>query len=713
MKKVISMLLSAAILLTATVGLDLTAYATEYSGTCGGNVTWSLDTDTGVLTISGSGEMTDYSTGSSTPWYDYVSYINTVTIEDGITSIGNYAFYNCTGLTSVTISDSVTSIKTSAFADCTALTSITIPDSVRDIAYEAFYSCTSLTNVTIPNGLTSINDSLFCNCTSLESITIPDSVTSIGNYAFCDCTSLARITIPDSVTSIKTSAFRGCTALTSVTILNYNCDIDYSSDTFYSKATIYGYADSTAQEYAEAYDRTFVSFESCTHTYSDGVCSICGYTPQSISLGDTNTVTISTAGYYQYYYFKPAQSGSYTFYSTGSVDTYGYVYDGNLTQLTYNDDGGSGTNFSITYSFEADTVYILACRLYSSSNTGSFDVTLTTCATHSYDITERYEATCTAAGYSVYTCSACGDTYTSNIVSATGHTWDSGVITTASTCITSGVKTYTCITCGETKKEITSATNHKYTAVTISPTCTSNGYTTYTCIYCGKTYTSNIIPANGHSDLGDRIENIVPATQSEDGSYDLVSYCIECNADVETETIKIPKISSITLSKNAYTYDGKVKNPSVIIKDTNGNKISPEYYTVTYASDCRKVGKYKVTVEFTGNYSGTKALYFKIKPKTTRFTSVTVNSRIVSVKWQKQTKQVTGYQIQLSTTKKFKKSSSITFTNKDPKQSSFSTSNTGLRTKKALYIRIRTYKTVNGKKIYSKWSKVKKVKKVR
>ncbi|MCD7796785.1 MAG: bacterial Ig-like domain-containing protein [Clostridiales bacterium] len=146
-----------------------------------------------------------------------------------------------------------------------------------------------------------------------------------------------------------------------------------------------------------------------------------------------------------------------------------------------------------------------------------------------------------------------------------------------------------------------------------------------------------------------------------------MSYCIECNADIETETIKIPKISSITLSKSAYTYDGKVKNPSVIIKDTNGNKISPEYYTVTYASDCRKVGKYKVTVEFTGNYSGIKTLYFKIKPKTTRFTSVTVNSRIVSVKWQKQTEQVTGYQIQLSTTKKFKKSSSITFTNKDPK----------------------------------------------
>lgn len=363
MKKVISMLLSAAILLTATVGLNLTAYATEYSGTCGGNTTWSLDTDTGVLTIYGSGEMEQCTTASEIPWYSYRTYIKTVTISDGITSIANFSFeeytnlasvevpagvtdigsdafgkctslteisvssnnkyytstdgvlFNkdetklvccpagktdvsytvpdsvttigiwtfsgCINLTSVIISDSVTSIKTSAFADCTALTSITIPDSVRDIVYEAFYSCTSLTSITIPNGVTSINDSLFCNCTSLESITIPDSVTSIGNYAFCDCTSLARITIPDSVTSIKTSAFRGCTALTSVTILNYNCDIDYSSDTFYSKATIYGYADSTAQEYAETYDRTFVSFESCTHTYSDGVCTICGCTLQS------------------------------------------------------------------------------------------------------------------------------------------------------------------------------------------------------------------------------------------------------------------------------------------------------------------------------------------------------------------------------------------------------------------------------------------------
>ncbi|MCD7796784.1 MAG: hypothetical protein LUG95_04000, partial [Clostridiales bacterium] len=203
-------------------------------------------------------------------------------------------------------------------------------------------------------------------------------------------------------------------------------------------------------------------------------------------------------------------------YSTGSVDTYGYVYDGSLTQLTYNDNGGSGTNFSITYSFEADTVYVLACRLYSSSNTGLFDVTLT-CATHSYYVTESSEATCATDGHNVYTCSVCGDTYTSDTVSATGHTYNSEVVTTAATCTTSGTKSYTCTVCGETKKEIIPATAHKYTAVTISPTCASNGNTTYTCIYCEKTYTSNIIPANGHSDIGDRIENIVPATQSEDG----------------------------------------------------------------------------------------------------------------------------------------------------------------------------------------------------
>ena len=138
------------------------------------------------------------------------------TIPDSVTSIGNWAFDGCTGLTSITIPNSVTSIGAHAFDGCTGLTSITIPNSVTSIGYMAFYSCTGLTSIAIPNSVTSIGNWAFFECTGLTSITIPNSVTSIGDGAFNSCTGLTSITIPDSVTSIGDLAFNGCTGLKDV-----------------------------------------------------------------------------------------------------------------------------------------------------------------------------------------------------------------------------------------------------------------------------------------------------------------------------------------------------------------------------------------------------------------------------------------------------------------------------------------------------------------
>ena len=137
-----------------------------------------------------------------------------------VTSIGNSAFRDCSGLTEVTIPNSVTSIGDYAFRECRSLTSITIPNSVTSIGESAFRYCSGLTSVTIPNSVTSIGNYTFCYCSGLTSVTIGNSVTSIGNYAFCCCSGLTSVTIPNSVTSIGEYAFEICSSLTSVTIGN-------------------------------------------------------------------------------------------------------------------------------------------------------------------------------------------------------------------------------------------------------------------------------------------------------------------------------------------------------------------------------------------------------------------------------------------------------------------------------------------------------------
>ncbi len=139
-------------------------------------------------------------------------------IPEGVTSIGDFAFYGCSALESVTIPNSVTSIGSYAFYSCSALESVTIPNSVTSIGERAFYDCRSLTNMTIPEGVTSIGNWVFSYCSALTSVTIQSSVTSIGSYAFYECRSLTSIIIPEGVTSIGAYAFYNCSALTNMTI---------------------------------------------------------------------------------------------------------------------------------------------------------------------------------------------------------------------------------------------------------------------------------------------------------------------------------------------------------------------------------------------------------------------------------------------------------------------------------------------------------------
>ncbi len=204
-------------------------------GTCGENLAWILDLDTGVLSISGTGAMHDYG-HLGMPWDNYKDVIKTIKINNGVTSICKSAFSDCSSLTTISISNSVTSIGNGAFYSCSNLTSITIPDSVTSIGDGAFQFCSSLTSINIPDGVTSIGKYTFCY-THLKSITIPNNVKSIGKSAFSLCDGLASITIPDGVISIGDSAFQSCSSLTSITIPESVTSIGDSAFQFCSSLT--------------------------------------------------------------------------------------------------------------------------------------------------------------------------------------------------------------------------------------------------------------------------------------------------------------------------------------------------------------------------------------------------------------------------------------------------------------------------------------------
>ena len=214
------------------------AYAAVVEGTCGDNLTWTLNTKDSTLVIAGEGEMNF----NSSPWYDYISYIKYVTLPDGLTSIGDYAFRDCVGLTSITIPEGVLSIGIKAFSCCKGLTSITIPNSVITIGSSAFEVCSSARSLTIGNSLTTIGNSAFSCCQSLTTITIPNSVKYISGYAFMTCSNLTSVTIGTSVTSIGSSAFYGCSKIKEVTSYATtppsaaNCALNRTSCTLYVPA---------------------------------------------------------------------------------------------------------------------------------------------------------------------------------------------------------------------------------------------------------------------------------------------------------------------------------------------------------------------------------------------------------------------------------------------------------------------------------------------
>lgn len=503
-KRILSGLLAFSLAVAALFSFQTTALyaATPASGTCGSSASYTFDSATHTLTITGNGAIKDYGVTAlnRVPWYDDRGTITNVVIEGNITTIGTRAFYQMTALESVTITSPLETINSYAFSESPNLTSITIPSTTTTISTGAFKACTGLTSVIFNEGLTTIEAMAFDGCTSLTSVTFPNSLTTIGGLAetgaFQNCTSLATVTygtgmtstgkgtflnsgvktinfsstittidewcfkecklnvlvIPEQVTAINTRAFANNYNLTEATILNSECTFNgiVGEDPFngsQQSLVIKGHSHSTAQTYAEEKGYTFVTIDECAHettvenVIKEATCTETGEIQYVCTLcGEVAKTVITDALGHD---FVTVEESDMT-----AVDGHSYQYQ--------------------------------ACSRCSEENT---------IATHNEWVEGYYTdvstATCTKTGTLTRTCDICGKK-TYSIAPKTNHQVEEYTSIAEPTCTVDGSKTGTCVVCGELVTVTLPATGH--TEELISSSATDDGHTnnSYKCTVCGE-----------------------------------------------------------------------------------------------------------------------------------------------------------------------------------------------------------------------------------
>ena len=479
------------------------------SGTCGENLTWSYNEATKTLTISGSGEMEDYD-WMGRPWDSFSDFIETVSLSDGVTSIGNYAFKDCSSLTSVTIPDSVTSIggwafhNTSYYNDTSNWT-----DGVLYIGNHLIEVKETISGeYKIREGTRTIVEHAFSGCSSLTSVTIPDSVTSIGDYAFGWCSSLTSVTIPDSVTSIGDWAFFDCSSLTSVTVAEENPS--YSSDAYgvlfnKNKTELIccpgGYSGSYTipDSVTSIGDCAFYDCSSLTSVY------FCGDAPELdvdvfVLWNELKEEDIAIPGLTLYFiegktgWTTPTWNGYPT--ATWKPETHEHSYTETVTAPTCTEKGY--------------TTHTCACG-------DSYIDSYTDALGHSYTYKVTTTPTTSASGTLTGTCSRCSATTTVTLpkLNTTDYTYS---VTKEATCTATGTGRYTwkTTTYGSFYFDVTIAkTAHSYKTTVTAPTCTAQGYTTHTCSSCGDSYKDTYTDALGHK----YVSGICTRCGAEDPNY--------------------------------------------------------------------------------------------------------------------------------------------------------------------------------------------------
>ena len=604
-----------------------------------------------------------------------------------VTSIGRFAFDYCTNLTSITITDSVTSIGYGAFEYCTGLRSVTIPNSVTSIGYNAFGGCEKLQNIEVGDGNKYFSDiegvlfnkdktTILCYPAgkTAKTYTIPDSVISIGDGAFEYCENLTSVSLGNSVTSIYYSAFRHCDSLTSITIPNSVTYIGYESFCDCSSLARVSLGNSVAS--------------------IDGLAF--GYCASLASVTIPNSVT--SIG-------KMAFSNCSSLTSItipDSVASLGWGSFANCINLQNIEVDGGNDDFSDIEGvlFNKNKTTILCYPAGKTSKTYTIPDSV-------IDIAELAFFGCTSltritildgVGYigyeAFYECTSLESVSLGNSVTNIG---DNAFY---------GCESLTSITIPDS---VTSIGNSAFSGCGSLQNVYYRGSKTNKEKISINSYNDSLANATWYynSCIGSKTHKykttaLTKATLSKNGS--VTKKCAVCGKTSKS-TIKYAK--TFKLSATSYTYNGKVKTPIVTVKDSAGNKLKKNVdYTLSSSSGRKNVGTYKVTIKMKGKYSGTKTLTFKINPVKTSVYKLTAGKKSITVNISKKSTQVSGYQVQYSTSKKFTSAKTKTI-------SSYKTTKYTLKSlsaKKTYYVRVRTYKTVSGKKYYSGWSTYKYVK---
>ena len=684
-----------------------------------GNITWRL-TEDGTLYIEGKGDMPDYYNRKA-PWSDLeinkaivgkeltsignyafkdCSSLSSIELPEGLTSIGDWVFCDCSSLSSIKLPEGVTSIGHWAFCDCSSLSSIKIPEGVTSIVYGAFEGCSSLSSIKIPEGVTSIGDGAFWGCSSLSSIKLPEGVTSIGPWAFYRCSSLSSIEIPGNVSEIGYCVFEGCELLKSVYFKGNKPFMDKNEDEDYKKYFLTDFSDATI--YYPQNNSTWDGIES--EELGGTNIKWVPYDPASLSTALAGTEAVDDADL--------RLSESQTEETEFTDDVNSFELDDSEEDIFVEEEENVGEVQDPASSPDQNEMTIE--EEDESDAFESDDVEITELAPPT---SNAQEETKTGASmmfsklvpHSRYLFVMVKDENADNLLEASNLLYigekaadETGTVSFRYM-LRENFESPVSKVFGAALKEISnmkvalSETSYTYDgkAKTPSVRVQDDGYL----LQAGTDY--NVIYSNNRNvgkatvtitGTGNYTGSISINFEIKKASNVIKAAAIIKNVSGKTQTVKInAKVNDgakLTYSSNNKSVKVNAKGKITIARKFTGKAV----ITITAA----ETGKYKKT---------TTHITVTVRPNGTSLSGLSNKSKgRAKVSW-KRNKAVTGYRIQYSTDKKFKKGVKNVNVNKNKTTTATLAK---LKKGKTYYVRIATYKKV-GEKIYSSWSKAKKI----